>query len=182
MASECRPGSPSSKGNVTGGASGIGRDGGDWSFDFYMETKNIAIALDTDPLSLLLPEVLAANDVTVLVTGETDSTVLELPAAILGGLIVAHQHLEHDHARPPVVVARTELAIGQRAVERPVHILLPLDDEPLIVQEMTQWHEAITVVRRTFPVIAVATQPATVESDVGPELIEMACKPVGLHT
>jgi 5-carboxymethyl-2-hydroxymuconic-semialdehyde dehydrogenase len=28
-------------------ASGIGRDGGDWSFDFFMETKNIAIALDT---------------------------------------------------------------------------------------------------------------------------------------
>jgi len=30
-----------------GGAkrSGIGRDGGDWSFDFYMETKNISIAL-----------------------------------------------------------------------------------------------------------------------------------------
>ena len=26
-------------------ASGIGRDGGDHSFDFYMETKNIAIAL-----------------------------------------------------------------------------------------------------------------------------------------
>lgn len=26
-------------------ASGIGRDGGDWSFDFYMETKNTAIAL-----------------------------------------------------------------------------------------------------------------------------------------
>lgn len=25
-------------------ASGIGRDGGDWSFDFYMETKNIALA------------------------------------------------------------------------------------------------------------------------------------------
>lgn len=25
-------------------SSGIGRDGGDWSFDFYMETKNIAIA------------------------------------------------------------------------------------------------------------------------------------------
>ncbi len=22
-------------------------DGGDWSFDFYMETKNIAVALDT---------------------------------------------------------------------------------------------------------------------------------------
>jgi 5-carboxymethyl-2-hydroxymuconic-semialdehyde dehydrogenase len=28
-------------------ASGVGRDGGDWSFDFYMETKNIAIALDS---------------------------------------------------------------------------------------------------------------------------------------
>lgn len=26
-------------------ASGIGRDGGDWSFEFYMETKNIAFAL-----------------------------------------------------------------------------------------------------------------------------------------
>jgi 5-carboxymethyl-2-hydroxymuconic-semialdehyde dehydrogenase len=28
-------------------SSGIGRDGGDYSFDFYMDTKNIAIALDT---------------------------------------------------------------------------------------------------------------------------------------
>jgi len=28
-------------------ASGVGRDGGDYSFDFYMETKNIAIALDS---------------------------------------------------------------------------------------------------------------------------------------
>ncbi|KAF1857657.1 hypothetical protein Lal_00013125 [Lupinus albus] len=28
-------------------ASGIGRDGGDYSFDFYMETKNICVALDT---------------------------------------------------------------------------------------------------------------------------------------
>jgi 5-carboxymethyl-2-hydroxymuconic-semialdehyde dehydrogenase len=28
-------------------ASGLGRDGGDYSFDFYMETKNICIALDT---------------------------------------------------------------------------------------------------------------------------------------
>ncbi len=27
--------------------SGIGRDGGDWSFDFYTETKNVAIAFDT---------------------------------------------------------------------------------------------------------------------------------------
>jgi len=25
-------------------SSGIGRDGGDWSFDFYMETKNVAFA------------------------------------------------------------------------------------------------------------------------------------------
>jgi 5-carboxymethyl-2-hydroxymuconic-semialdehyde dehydrogenase len=27
--------------------SGIGRDGGDWSFDFYMETRNVCIGLDT---------------------------------------------------------------------------------------------------------------------------------------
>jgi 5-carboxymethyl-2-hydroxymuconic-semialdehyde dehydrogenase len=27
-------------------ASGIGRDGGDYSFEFYMEQKNIAIGLD----------------------------------------------------------------------------------------------------------------------------------------
>ena len=26
---------------------GVGRDGGDWGFDSYMETKNIAVALDT---------------------------------------------------------------------------------------------------------------------------------------
>ena len=25
----------------------LGRDGGDYSFDFYMETKNICVALDT---------------------------------------------------------------------------------------------------------------------------------------
>ncbi len=34
-------------------ASGIGRDGGDWSFDFYMETKNVAIALDTHTVPTL---------------------------------------------------------------------------------------------------------------------------------
>jgi len=33
--------------------SGIGRDGGDYSFDFYMETKNIAIALDNAPITRL---------------------------------------------------------------------------------------------------------------------------------
>jgi 5-carboxymethyl-2-hydroxymuconic-semialdehyde dehydrogenase len=27
--------------------SGIGRDGGDYSFEFYMDTKNVCIALDT---------------------------------------------------------------------------------------------------------------------------------------
>ena len=34
-------------------ASGIGRDGGDWSFDFYMETKNVSVALDTHSIPLL---------------------------------------------------------------------------------------------------------------------------------
>lgn len=34
-------------------ASGIGRDGGDWSFDFYMETKNIAVAFDEHPIPRL---------------------------------------------------------------------------------------------------------------------------------
>jgi 5-carboxymethyl-2-hydroxymuconic-semialdehyde dehydrogenase len=34
-------------------ASGIGRDGGDYSFDFYMETKNVAIAYDTHTISKL---------------------------------------------------------------------------------------------------------------------------------
>lgn len=33
--------------------SGIGRDGGDYSFDFYMETKNIAIALGDNAISKL---------------------------------------------------------------------------------------------------------------------------------
>jgi 5-carboxymethyl-2-hydroxymuconic-semialdehyde dehydrogenase len=34
-------------------ASGIGRDGGDYSFDFYMETKNVCIALDTHAVPTL---------------------------------------------------------------------------------------------------------------------------------
>lgn len=33
--------------------SGIGRDGGDWSFDFYMETKNICIAHDLHKVPVL---------------------------------------------------------------------------------------------------------------------------------
>jgi 5-carboxymethyl-2-hydroxymuconic-semialdehyde dehydrogenase len=27
-------------------SSGVGRDGGDWSFDFYMETKNVSLATE----------------------------------------------------------------------------------------------------------------------------------------
>lgn len=34
-------------------SSGIGRDGGDWSFDFYMETKNIAFATTTHAIPKL---------------------------------------------------------------------------------------------------------------------------------
>ena len=34
-------------------SSGIGRDGGDYSFEFYMETKNIAIALGDHKISRL---------------------------------------------------------------------------------------------------------------------------------
>ncbi len=34
-------------------ASGIGRDGGDYSFDFYMETQNIAVALGEHPIPRL---------------------------------------------------------------------------------------------------------------------------------
>ena len=33
--------------------SGVGRDGGDYSFDFYMETKNIAVAYDTHTIATL---------------------------------------------------------------------------------------------------------------------------------
>ena len=33
--------------------SGIGRDGGDWSFDFYMETKNVALARGTHKIQRL---------------------------------------------------------------------------------------------------------------------------------
>jgi 5-carboxymethyl-2-hydroxymuconic-semialdehyde dehydrogenase len=33
--------------------SGIGRDGGDWSFDFYTETKNVAVAFGDHPIPTL---------------------------------------------------------------------------------------------------------------------------------
>jgi 5-carboxymethyl-2-hydroxymuconic-semialdehyde dehydrogenase len=36
-------------------SSGIGRDGGDYSFDFYMETKNVAIALGDHPIPKMGP-------------------------------------------------------------------------------------------------------------------------------
>jgi len=34
-------------------ASGIGRDGGDWSFEFYMEQKHIGLAFGTHPIPKL---------------------------------------------------------------------------------------------------------------------------------
>lgn len=34
-------------------SSGIGRDGGDWSFDFYMETKNTCVAYGTHAIPKL---------------------------------------------------------------------------------------------------------------------------------
>ena len=34
-------------------ASGIGRDGGDWSFDFYMEQKHIGLATGQHPIPRL---------------------------------------------------------------------------------------------------------------------------------
>jgi len=34
-------------------ASGIGRDGGDWSFDFYMEQKHIGLAIGKHPIARL---------------------------------------------------------------------------------------------------------------------------------
>jgi 5-carboxymethyl-2-hydroxymuconic-semialdehyde dehydrogenase len=34
-------------------ASGIGRDGGDWSFDFYMETRNVCFATQEHPIAKL---------------------------------------------------------------------------------------------------------------------------------
>ena len=34
-------------------ASGVGRDGGDWSFEFYMETKNTAFALGSHKIQRL---------------------------------------------------------------------------------------------------------------------------------
>ena len=33
--------------------SGIGRDGGDYSFDFYMETKNVCFGHDTHSVPVL---------------------------------------------------------------------------------------------------------------------------------
>jgi 5-carboxymethyl-2-hydroxymuconic-semialdehyde dehydrogenase len=36
-------------------ASGIGRDGGDYSFEFYMETKNVALAHGTHAIPRLAP-------------------------------------------------------------------------------------------------------------------------------
>ncbi len=102
-------------------------------------------------------------------------------AAVTRRLVVTHQHLECDHARPPVAVGWAEPAVGTGAVEHPVHVLLRLHNQLLVVQNMAQGHKAVAVVGRAFPVVAGAAQPAAFKPHIRPELIQVARQPGRLN-
>src|SRR5260370_18439607 len=60
-------------------ASGIGRDGGDYSFDFYMETKHVSPARGTHKIQRLGPE----SHPSFRAASKTTTRNLELPALAL---------------------------------------------------------------------------------------------------
>jgi len=96
--------------------------------------------------------------------------------------VVLREGLEHDHARPPVVVGvRADHAIGSLVVERPVDVLLRFNFEVGIVELVCERDEAVEEVGAALPGFAGAAEPAGVGADVGPGLIEMTAEAVGLN-
>ncbi len=78
------------------------------------------------------------------------------------------------------LLRRPKLAVGRCAVERPADVLIGLGDQRLVVQQVGQRHQPIAVIGRALPVVARAAQPAAVEADIGPDLVQVAGQPVGL--
>src|SRR5882757_1721593 len=98
---------------------------------------------------------------------------------VLGGLVMLCKNLDHDHTRPPVVIAlRTNHAIGRLMCQRPFDKSEGLVFQLRVIQQNREGEQAIQVVGATLPALACAPQPAAIWSDVRPNIFQMACKAV----
>ena len=72
-------------------------------------------------------------------------------AFVAADFVMHHQHLEHDHPRPPVGVARTKKAALILAVQRPLYPGLDLVQQALVIEQMCKGQQAVEVVGTALP-------------------------------
>jgi hypothetical protein len=65
--------------------------------------------------------------------------------------------------------------------ERPVDPLLGLSDKFGVVEEISEGHQPIEVIRPALPALASAAEPRAIRAQIGPELFEMAGQASGLN-
>ena len=65
--------------------------------------------------------------------------------------------------------------------ECPFYPLLGLRDEFGVVEEISEGHQPIEVIRPALPALAGATEPRAIRAQIGPELFEMAGQASGLN-
>src|SRR5713226_4774762 len=98
------------------------------------------------------------------------------------GFGMLHQHLEHNHARPPVLVdARPELPILALAGKRPLDPRLRFGDQAFIFEQIGQRQQSIQVVWPALPAFATPAKPAALRSHVRPELVKVPAQPLCLN-
>src|SRR4029077_15375803 len=77
--------------------------------------------------------------------------------------LILGEGFQHDHPRPPVVVAfGTDHAIGGLMSECPVDKLLCLGLESSVLQQVSKRDQAVEKIRSPFPRFALATEPSAV--------------------
>ena len=98
-------------------------------------------------------------------------------ARIACGFLILLEGLEHDHARPPIVIAcGPDHAVRGLVGQRPVDVFLRLGLETSVVEQLGEWDEAIEEVWPAFPGFSGATEPAAVGADVGPGFVEVSAE------
>ena len=103
-------------------------------------------------------------------------------AAVAGRGEVLHEHLQHDHARPPVLVAlRAEEAVLALTGERPLDILHADALELFVLQLPGQRHQAVQIIGGALPGVAIPAAPGAV-LHVVPKRVQLAGQAVsGRH-
>ena len=81
-------------------SSGIGRDGGDWSFEFYMETKNVAFAT-TEHRIPKLGEDLAIREEVLVTRRAIDQSDFEVPE-LAERMVARISEIEIQYVRLPM--------------------------------------------------------------------------------